>query len=488
MQNTSKGSYIQGQFLKSKDPNAEIKSKNPGNLAAPAMLFEVSYEQINDAVSSAQRSFEKWKKTSLNERKNQIVKYKELLAKNSQALAETITFEVGKPLWESQEEVKETLKLIEYFILEADKILLEGKKTVWLPKGVIGVTSPANRPLFYAHHYLIPSILAGNTVVLKSSKVAPQVGQSIAEVFHESGLSAGVFNLVHGDAEVARRLCAQSNIQTVFFSGSFETAVKIQKQMSNEYWKVLVLDLGGKNSTIIWDDANYEKALRETLYSCYVTSGQRWTSCNRIFVHEKIFDKFLSDFHTLAKQLKVDLGSLPEQPFMGPLVSESAQENFIRYQGIAVREGATEVMRGKLLDRNYKGYYVSPSIHYVENANTKSIYETGEIFGPDAAIYKISDLDETISLLNQSVFGLVGAVYTAQKDIVGRLLEDWQVGTLFCNTPTTQIPYWLPLGGIKKSGNSRLLGSHTFYQVTYPKSLCEKEKEEFYLPNSLPSL
>jgi acyl-CoA reductase-like NAD-dependent aldehyde dehydrogenase len=83
MQNTSKGSYIQGQFLKSKDPNAEIKSKNPGNLAAPAMLFEVSYEQINDAVSSAQRSFEKWKKTSLNERKNQIVKYKELLAKNS---------------------------------------------------------------------------------------------------------------------------------------------------------------------------------------------------------------------------------------------------------------------------------------------------------------------------------------------------------------------------------------------------------------------
>jgi succinylglutamic semialdehyde dehydrogenase len=202
----------------------------------------------------------------------------------------------------------------------------------------------------------------------------------------------------------------------IFYTGSFETGIKIRKQLATDYWKVLVLDMGGKNSALIWDDCHYERALHEVIYSSFLSSGQRSESAHQILVHEKIFDKFTSDLHQLSKKCKIGYGfDEKDTPFMGPLITESAMENYLRYQGIAVREGCEEIMRGKSLEKEKRGFYVSPSIHWVKKPDAKSIYQKSEIFGPNIALYKVSDLEEATDIINQSQYGLVSSIYTQNK-------------------------------------------------------------------------
>ena len=144
------------------------------------------------------------------------------------------------------------------------------------------------------------------------------------------------------------------------------------------------METGGKNATIVWDDCNYEKALYDTVLSSFLTAGQRCLSSARVLVHEKIFDRFTEDFHNLAKKCRVDYGFVEGEkaPFMGPLISEASTENYLRYQGIAVREGCEEVMRGKTLERDKKGYYVSPSIHWVKTRSPKAFTRRMRYMGP----------------------------------------------------------------------------------------------------------
>ena len=173
---------------------------------------------------------------------------------------------------------------------------------------------------------------------------------------------------------------------------------------------------------------------------------------------------------------------------MGPLLNDEAVENYIRYQGIAVREGCEEIMRGKSLDRNPKGHYVSPSIHLVSKPDPKSVYQKSEIFGPNVALYAVDDIEEAIDILNLSQHGLVTSVYSKTREVFQRACENVRVGTLHWNRPTHAPTYRLPRGGLKKSGNSRALGSLAWQQCTYPVSATERESgwSITQLPKSLP--
>jgi len=280
-------------------------------------------------------------------------------------------------------------------------------------------------------------------------------------------------------------------VQVVLYTGSYETGLKVQKQLLSDYWKIVVLDMVGKNGVLIWDDSNYHQALHETVYSAFLTTGQRRTTASRVLVHHSLLERFQKDFHALAKKASVGYGYTPSEqaPFLGPLLNDEAVENYIRYQGIAVREGCEEIMRGKSLERNPKGHYVSPSIHLVTTPDPKSVYQKSEIFGPNVALYGVEDLEQAIEVLNLSQHGLVASVYSKNRDIFQRACENVRVGTLHWNRPTHTATYRLPRGGLKKSGNSRVMGSLAWQQLTYPVTSTERETgwKLDQLPKSLPS-
>jgi len=497
---SSRGSYVQGHFIKVTDANGEILSRNPGDLEEAPGHFPFAYEHIQEAISAAKQSFASWRRMPPSDRFAAIRNYQTVLKNRHEALATIIAAEVGKPLWEARLEVNDAIEIIEYYLgagtLEEKQIADagHGSRAIirYFPRGAMVVISPAALPVSSPHSHFIPALINGNTVVLKSSRHAPLVGQLIAEMIHDSGIPAGVVNVLHGDAEVARRLVSHADVDGVLFTGSFETAQKVQKQCLSNIGKLLVLDTAGKNGIVVWEDCDYSKALHDSIYSAFVTTGQRYTSAEKILVHDKLFDRFVEDFHKLAKKCRIGYGMAEEKdvPFMGPLLSEETLENYLRYQGMAVREGCEEIMRGKPLEREKRGYYVSPSIHIVEKVDPKSMYQKDEICGPNVALYRIKDTDETGEILNQGNYGLVASVYSGSREVYLRVLEEAKVSTIHWNRPTVEINYHLPYGGINKSGNSRPMGSFAATQCTYPVGTLENTGAagSSHLPPTLPRL
>ncbi len=479
-----KGDYIQGHFCKIDDPNGEIWSKNPGDLDASVLTFPFSYEHIHDAVSAAKRSFTTWRRQTVRNRAEALVKYREVLKAKKEELSYWASFETGKPLWESRLEVDETISLIDYFIDMGSQTSIEQKQTTndglsvtrYFSRGVCSIITPASQPILLPHSYLIPALMNGNTAVVKICSQTPTLGQTMAEIAHESGMAAGVLNFIHGDSESSRRLVIHPAVNAVFYHGPFETAAKVKKQLLSDFGKLAVIETGGKNAQVIWSDCDYLRALYDAIYACFLTSGQRCASTSRILVHDTLFDRFVKDFHLLAKKCSIGFGlSESSSPFMGPLMSERAVEDYLRFQGIAVREGAQEIMRGKNLERDKKGFYVSPSIHVVEKIDAKSIYQKSEIHGPNVALFKVKDMDETAEIINQPQWGLVTSIYTGARENFYRLADDIQTGITHWNRPSTSLSFRLPLGGINKSGNEHPMGSFSGIQCTQMMTCLEDQ-------------
>ncbi|MFN8945930.1 MAG: aldehyde dehydrogenase family protein, partial [Pseudobdellovibrionaceae bacterium] len=196
-----------------------------------------------------------------------------------------------------------------------------------------------------------------------------------------------------------------------------------------------------------------EKAVYETLLGGFMTSGQRCACTSRIFVHEKIADQFIEKFYQAAKKLSI--GHWSENVFMGPLINASAVEKYLRFQEIANREQCESMMRGKVMDLKHKGHYVTPSIHLVPKFDPNSVYQKSEIFGPNVAIYRVTDFDHTIDIVNSSGFGLVMSLFSKNQSLYEKALLDARVGILNFNRTTNGASSRLPFGGMGKSGNDR---------------------------------
>ena len=494
------GDYVNGQFVPVTDPNGVLKSLNPGNIDEKPVEFPFCNQHVDEAIFSAQRAFPIWKRMPPAERFSALQRYRESLSKRKEQLAYLDCFEIGKPLWEAQLEIQDCLNLIDHFLQLGSQTSLKTQipkaktgidGTVrYFPIGVLAVVSQSVVPLVSMHHHFIPALLNGNTVIVKTTKHAPALGQAIAECAHEARLPAGCFNFIQGDGDIARRLTGHPQVDGVFFTGTPETSIAIKKQLLNDYWKVQVIQSGGKNASVIWSDCDYDHALKSLIYSAFSTAGQRYSSTSRIIVHQTLFDKLLKDFHAQAKKCPIGYGLSSETPapFMGPLVSERSVDDYLRFQGIAVREGCEEIMRGKALERKPRGYYVSPSIYAVAKADPKSVYQNAEFFGPQVAFYSVSDLDEAIEITNQTQFGLVASLFSKSSIQFEHFVDGMKVGLCNWNLPTTQVSYKMPFGGLKKSGNMRPMGSLASFQCTYPISSLESSQSEdkpFVFPSAL---
>lgn len=461
----AKGNFIAGRFRKPEDANGEWAAKSPADLTDELGTIQYSYHSIDQAVESARAAFAGWRKKSVDERAEYLKKYQAALKKREEELCEAIAREVGKPHWETKTELTAMLNKVDVTINESMRFVapFEVPKIMdnthgscrYKPLGVMAVIGPFNFPGHLPNGHIVPALLTGNTVVFKPSEKSPIVGQIMAECWSESGLPEGVFNLIQGEKEVGRRLCVHEGVDAVLFTGSYEVGTRIKQDTLQQHWKLLALEMGGKNATIVWDDADLDVAIHETLVSAYVTAGQRCSATSRVIVHEKVLDRFVERFHERAKAFTI--GHPLDNPFMGPLIDSASVDRYMKFLGIAAREGSEIVMRGKVLEPGFRGNYVAPSICWVKDTSVehakKSIYQQTEFFAPNVAIIGSHDLDHAIALANATQYGLAASVFSASRANYEKCWEELQSGLINWNKSTVGASSRLPFGGLKKSGN-----------------------------------
>ncbi len=489
------GDYINGAFVKPDSPDGVIDLKSPADLSEQVIEVPYKYSHVDRACEAAKAAFPEWSKLPMSTRVTAVKKLQTVFEENKERIAEMISRETGKALWDSLTEATATInkipitidlamKLVEEQVIENALPNVRGK-VIYKPRGVMTVIGPFNFPVHLPNGHIIPALITGNTVVFKPSESTPAAGQLYAELIHKAGFPAGVFNLVQGTGETGRRIVEHELTDGILFTGSYDVGQKIKQSTLNHYWKIHALEMGGKNATIIWDDADMDKAIYETLIGAFASAGQRCSCTSRIIVHKNAHGAFLEKFYQAAKKLEV--GYWKDNPFMGPLINAKSLDTYLRFQEIAQREGCEKVMRGKQLDLAKKGYYVTPSIYSVKEPNKTSVYQKSEIFGPNVAVYSVSELDEALQINNSTGYGLVTSIFSKSRSTYENVLSQARSGLVNWNRTTNGASSKLPFGGRDKSGNDRPTSTFAVYYCTVPVA-CLEDETAFDRKNILPGM
>lgn len=475
------GDFINGRFHTVEKRDGEFKDVSPADLNDVIMSVPFQHHRVDEAVQAAKKAFPAWAALTIDERKKYLLRLKEVFEAHSGQMAELIARSGGKPLWDSAGEAKNLGNKIDITLNYSLKLVAEERIANALPqvdgvirhkpRGVMSVIGPFNFPAHLPNGHIVPALIAGNTIVFKPSEQTPSVGQFYAQMIEKAEFPPGVFNMIQGDGECGRRLVVHEDVDGILFTGSYEVGLKIKQETMNHYWKILALEMGGKNATVVWDDADMDKAIYETLVGAYMSTGQRCSGTSRVIVHDRIADEFTERFYQAAKKLTV--GHWSENPFMGPLINAGAVEKYVRFQEIANRENCENLMRGKSLDLKHKGHYVTPSIHLVKKFDPNSVYQKSEIFGPNVAVYRSSDFTDTLKIVNSTGYGLVMALFSKNKELYERALIEARVGLLNWNRTTNGASSRLPFGGMGKSGNDRPSAHFAIQYCTVPVASLE---------------
>ncbi len=462
-----KGHYFYGKFHSFPHQTHDVLQRIcPANSDQILWTMPIHNTPIKSIVDSAQKGFHQMRSLSREERCQLLRTYQKKLTIKKNLLAEAIALESGKPLRESQGEVNSVIKKIDTTIETSlprindttiDDIIPNTRgRVVHKPLGSCLIIGPFNFPCHLANTQILSALIAGNSIIFKPSEKTPYSGQLMIECFHDASFPTGAVNLLQGIGASASDLLENPSIKGVFFTGSMAVGKQILKQTSQDLSKLVALELGGKNTAVICDDANYEYSLQEMLHACFITAGQRCVNVSTIAVHRSIIDKFIKDFHGLAKKILIDHPiDHDKEPFMGPLIDEHAKNTYLNAMDRAKKEGLEEVMKGKAIERKYKGHYVCPSIHFAKKFEAKSSFLTQELFGPSATIIPFDTLDDAIEMVNSTEYGLAACLFSKRQEYYKKCLHEIDAGIINFNRSTCSASPKLPFGGVKNSGNYR---------------------------------
>jgi len=430
-------------------------------------------EDTNRAVESAKQASAQWSKVPVPLRGEIMRRFADLMAEHRQELAEGETREMGKIIKEARGDVQEGIDTAHFAIGESRR--LYGKTvpselpnklcmTVRKPVGVAALITPWNFPAALPCWKIIPALLCGNTVVFKPSRLAPWTPTRLVELFVEAGVPPGAINLVHGPGEVIGDVLSNHpDVGVISFTGSVAVGARVGAA-AGRHLKKVSLELGGKNGQIVMDDADLALALEGALWGAFGTTGQRCTATSRLILHEAIHDEFVSRLVERASQLKLGNG-LDETVEMGPLVSERQRENVHNYVEIGKAEGAELVCGGQFhsADGCRKGYFYKPTIF--TNVTCRMRIAREEIFGPVLAVIKVGSLQDAITAINDSQYGLSASIYTRDVNAAMHALQEIEAGVAYVNSATIGAECHLPFGGVKNSGNGHREGGWAAYDL-----------------------
>jgi aldehyde dehydrogenase (NAD+) len=299
---------------------------------------------------------------------------------------------------------------------------------------------------------IMPALICGNTVVIKPAEDTPLSTYNLVQILIESGLPAGVLNIVTGmGPDAGAPLVTHPGVAAVSFTGSTDTG-RIVSQACAPLFKPCHLEMGGKNIMIVMDDANLELAVEGAVWGGFGTSGQRCTAASRVAVHTKIYREFLNLFAERTRALKLGDGLDPDTD-VGPVVNETQLQTVMKYVEIGKKEGARLVAGGHRAESGElaHGWFHEPTIF--ADTDAKMTIAQEEIFGPVVAMIPFSSLEEAIGIANNVKYGLSASIYTRNVNQAYRAMRDLETGIVYVNAPTIGAEIQLPFGGTKGTGN-----------------------------------
>lgn len=453
--------YIDGEWTKSQS-GEWFENINPADTSDVVGRFPLSNEaDVNAAVEAAKNAATKWRRTPAPKRAEILFTLGEILRKNKDRFTTDMTREMGKVLKEAGGDVQEAIDCTYYTAGEGRR--LHGFTTpaempnkfamcVRQPVGVCGLITPFNFPMAIPSWKLIPALVCGNTVVIKSGEDVPLSTINLIKSCEEAGIPKGVINLVNGYSEAGAALVGHKDIRLISFTGSTDTGRIIAEQCARDN-KIVSLEMGGKNAIIVMDDADIDNAVEGSLWGAFGTSGQRCTASSRLVVHKKVYKKFVEKLVEKVKKLKVGNG-LDERTEVGPVINQAAMEKILSYIEIGQKEDKATLACGgnRLTKGDYKkGYFIEPTVFTDVDRNHRIGQE--EIFGPVTSVIPFSTLDEAIDIVNDVKYGLSSAIYTQDVNQSFYAMQELYTGICYVNSATIGAEVHLPFGGTKGTGN-----------------------------------
>lgn len=454
-----------------------IDVKNPATGEYLDRVPAGSGDDISRAVDAAGAVADAWKKKTMRERGMILFRAAVLVRERHKDLARLLTLEQGKPLRESVDEVRGFANILEFYAGisaqqsgEAVRLGTAGDCFVTRePLGVCGAIIPWNMPVLILGWKTGPSLLAGNTMVIKPASTTPLTSLRLAAILDEAGLPPGVLNMVTGRGEVAgEALVSHPDVKKISFTGNCATGERI-RTLASAHQKELILELGGSDPMIVMDDADLKKAAEGAVRGRFYNAGQTCTAIKRVFVHEKIAPEFTRLVKERITALNVGNGLGPKTD-MGPLNSASQRDHVAalvertRDEGDGAVTGGGAV-RGKAYE---SGFFYNPTL--VTGVSPESCLMTDEVFGPVLPVMTVPNLDAAIAAANASRYGLGASVWTSDLHTTRRVFDEVHAGIVWVNRHLT-VPPEIPFGGTRESGTGRENGYHALEQYSRTKTL-----------------
>ena len=463
--------YINGEWVDPVDPKS-LEVINPATEEVIGKIAMGNSQDVDKAVAAAKEAFESFSQTTKEERLALMGKILEVYQSRYDEIAETISSEMGAPLWLSKAAQAATgaghfgtfMEVLKNYNFDEDKGTTRLRKE---PVGVCGLITPWNWPINQIACKVAPALAAGCTMVLKPSEVSPLNAVIFAEVLHEAGVPAGVFNLVNGDGlSVGEAMSSHPDIDMMSFTGSTRAGVAVAKASADTVKRVSQ-ELGGKSANIILDDADFNQSVAGGVTGCFMNSGQSCNAPTRMLVPADRQDEAVAIAKATAEATVVGDPKEVAAGGIGPVVSEV---QFNKIQGLiekGIEEGATLVAGGPGKPEGFNaGYYVKPTI-FSDVSNDMTIARE-EIFGPVLSILPYKDEDDAISIANDTEYGLSGYVSGSQEK-AQKFAEKFRSGNVHVNGAGPD--FNAPFGGYKKSGNGREWGDLGFEEFLEIKAI-----------------
>ena len=475
-------SFVESEFVES---GAWLDNINPRNGARISRVSEASDTHLDRAVRSAKRAAETWGRASVSLRSDFLLAIAAGIESRFDEFVQAESLDTGKPIAQAKSlDIPRAISNLRFFaaliqgetsdsfVTTANDTPSALNYTIRKPHGVVGVICPWNLPLLLLTWKIAPALATGNAVIIKPSEHTPTSATLLAQVVADIGAPAGLVSVLHGTGpmSVGQKIAAHKGIDAVTFTGSSATGAKIMEAASRSV-KPLSFELGGKNSAIIFSDADLDAAVHGVIRSVFSNSGQICLCTERVYVEQAIFESFLSKLTEAVQALSFEESG--EQAItLGPLISSNQRDKVLSFFDLAIEEGANLIVGGKAQlfgDDRDTGFYVQPSVFTGLPRNSRFVRE--EIFGPVCHIEGFSLEKEVVAASNDSSFGLAASIWTNDLHVAHRVAPQLSVGMVWIND-------WFrrdlraPFGGTKLSGVGREGGHHSLDFYAPPSNIC----------------
>ncbi|KAG2833236.1 Betaine aldehyde dehydrogenase [Phytophthora cactorum] len=470
------GLFIDGKFVAASGEDARLAVENPATTERLAYVANATAADVDHAVASGQSAFEagSWSRASVSDRANVLNDIAKALRKRIPEFARKESLQTGRPIREMRAQLTRIPEGFEYFAALARTS--EGSVppfsgpyvnyTQRLPLGTVGLITPWNHPLLIAVKKLAPALAAGNSVVVKPSELAPLTVVQLAELCHDAGLPAGVFNCVPGLGAVAGQALAEHPvIKKIDFTGGTTTGRAVAAAAGGNLAST-TMELGGKAPIVVFDDVDVDEVVNGAAFACFIASGQTCVTGARLIAHESIFDQVVEKL--VAKVRSIRLGNpIDDRTQMGTIISEPHLLRIHAMVERASQAGATVRCGGRRAP-NLKGYFYEPTVITDVTPDMEIVQQ--EVFGPVVAAYSFKDEADAVRLANDSPFGLGAAVWTNNIKRAHRVANNLEAGIIWLNDHHRNDPS-SPWGGVKDSGMGRENGLEAYRSYSQIKSV-----------------